>query len=330
MSFQKTDILQEVVGGEEDWAANAKLLAGVGVHFGDVAPGQNDRTQGEKQASSTSASSGSGTGQRVLKKQKNDDGEAKVEPRCLFPGEETVSDERMRAAQAAAAAGAQDGQPALQPPPPPQALEVDFWDKPGGMLDFKIDRLGGQFAHSLNHMENELTANIEMETTMRKEESKHVADKVEDIVGRLKKLEMQQSSAPTTGAGASQGWKSQHIIIGCWGEGTTREQMATQATEFLKNFEGRDRLLVPCSPRPFGCIVKAKYMENMLTGTAWQLQKLMEGRTAPPKWAMVERSPEAGAHRRAVRDAVEAARTVTGQQAVVGGTGTIWYGGKEA
>lgn len=57
---------------------------------------------------------------------------------------------------------------------------------------------------------------------------------------------------------------------------------------------------------------------------------MMEGRTSPPKWAMVERSPEAGAQRRAVRNAVEAARKCTGDQAVIDGTGAIWFGGKWA
>lgn len=71
-------------------------------------------------------------------------------------------------------------------------------------------------------------------------------------------------------------------------------------------------------------------MENKLTETASQLQKMMEGRTAPPKWVVVERSPEAGAQRRAVPDAVEAARKFAGDKAVIDGTGTIWFGGKGA
>lgn len=125
-------------------------------------------------------------------------------------------------------------------------------------------------------------------------------------------------------------WRPQHIIIGGWVEGTPRGQMVAQAIEFLKTFEDRDKLLAPYSPRLFGCIVKAKCLENKLTETAWKLQKMMEGRMAPPKWATVERSPEAGAQRRAVRYASDAARNIAGEKAVIDGTGAIRFGAKDA
>lgn len=145
MDVEKTDYLQEVVGCENQ-GANLELLRQKTMDFGYVSPGQQiqERMQGEKQASSTSASSSSGAGARVLKKQRTDDGDELLAPRCLFPGEETVSDERMRAAQAeaAAATGAQRPRPQA-PAPPQQAQEMDLWDELGGMLDGNLDRLGG-------------------------------------------------------------------------------------------------------------------------------------------------------------------------------------------
>lgn len=100
--------------------------------------------------------------------------------------------------------------------------------------------------------------------------------------------------------------------------------------DFLKTFDGRDKLLTPYWPQPFGSIMKANCMKNELTETAWQLQELVEGRTAPPIWDMVERRPEARAERRAVQDALDAAHKVAGDRAVIETTGTIWFGGKEA
>lgn len=58
------------------------------------------------------------------------------------------------------------------------------------------------------------------------------------------------------------------MVIGGWGEGTMREQIVAQAIDFLKKFEGKDWLLAPHSPRPFGCIVKAQCMDHRLTVTA--------------------------------------------------------------
>lgn len=152
MGLEKKDFLQEEVGCPDSRVSNMELLRQEDVEFGYVTPGHapHERAQGDKQGSSTSASSSSASG-RVLKKQKSDDGEDPLAPRC----------------------------------------------------------------------------------TVRKEESKIVAGKIEDIVGRLEKLEMKQTTPHQPDSGPSQStWRPQHIIIGGWGEGTTREQMVLQAMEF--------------------------------------------------------------------------------------------------
>lgn len=200
----------------------------------------------------------------------------------------------------------------------------------------RADRLGGQFATALRALDNKLTAKTrererERDTTCRKMEAKLVAEKMYDIVGRPEKLEMRPAAQTTNESGSNHnGWRRLHIIIGSWDKGRTRAQMVAQATELLKTFESRDRLLTPYSLRPFASIVKTKCMENKPTETAWQLQKLMECGSAPPKCATVEQSAAAGAQRRAVRDALDAARKAAGEKAIIDSTGTVGCGGKEA
>lgn len=63
---------------------------------------------------------------------------------------------------------------------------------------------------------------------------------------------------------------------------------------------------------------------------AWALQKHLDGRSVPPTWATVERSPEEGAMKRAMKIACEAAQNVCGDRAIVDATETVWLGGQEA
>lgn len=92
-----------------------------------------------------------------------------------------------------------------------------------------------------------LDGKIDTETTTRKDTPNIVGEKIDDIAARLEKLEMKQTSPQHHGVGPlHSNWIPQHIIIG-WDEGTTKEHMVTQAMDFLKNFEGHDKLTTPYS-----------------------------------------------------------------------------------
>lgn len=51
--------------------------------------------------------------------------------------------------------------------------------------------------------------------------------------------------------------------------------------------------------------------EDALRATAWRMQKVLQGeaRTIPPTWATLERSPQAGAVKRVMKDASAIAKT---------------------
>lgn len=123
-------------------------------------------------------------------------------------------------------------------------------------------QLGGGVLRRLEGLGESYGTRLQEEREERQAETRSTSTRLDEIAERLQKLE-------STTATASQR------------DAPEVRRMATGCSHY--------------SSRPFGAIVKTRCQEHTLAETVWALQKLMEGRTAPPRWAIVERSPDAGA-----------------------------------
>lgn len=90
-------------------------------------------------------------------------------------------EERMQQARAAP----QVAQPQPAAAVPPQEQHPELWDKFGGMLDGKIDRLGNQFALAMRTMEKRLTGKIGTDASIRADENANMASRIDEVVAKL-------------------------------------------------------------------------------------------------------------------------------------------------
>lgn len=176
----------------------------------------------------------------------------------------------------------------------------------GFMWSSKISMLSSEVAAAMNAMENRLDARIQSEREERKKENEETNQKFSEVMEQIKTLEMTNSSARNAGAnaGSTTNCAPQHVVFGGWPPRTKRE--ATQADDdkmwLMVPAEPRQRCVKPYVPSAYGSIAKLRAPTTLLDQPSFDSQKSLSQNTCDegggPRWAAVERSPEAGARKR--------------------------------
>ena len=124
-----------------------------------------------------------------------------------------------------------------------------------------------------------------------------------------------------------------HIILGGWPERTPREQIVKDSLAWLDQQPQAFKALVldPFAPTKYGSIAKLRTAKGHAEKLAFEASRALRDatRTAPPTWAALERSPEAGKRKRLTRDMVEKCR-MQFPQLDIDDNGVVYSGGVEA
>lgn len=111
-----------------------------------------------------------------------------------------------------------------------------------------------------------------------------------------------------------------------------REALEERSRKFMMKLGTVSGLcLTPFAPRKYGMITKVKIKDRELQRVVFEVKKFMEKHpeASGPRWAAEERSPESGKNKRAVNDAVAAAKRAF-NDIDVDSSGTIWHHSTEA
>lgn len=178
-----------------------------------------------------------------------------------------------------------------------------------------MDTWGGQFATALNIVESRLNDKIGAESAVRSEENKAMKTALDQMAQRVEKLERAEhapaADLPAAAPRRADGWAQNSIILGGFNDAWNDTQRVT----YIENVMGRAQIdseqhLVPLAP-PRSSIVKVRCATTH--AAAHILFQLMRGlekfnkenEETKKAWAALERPPEEGHRRRALRRAAE-------------------------
>lgn len=121
--------------------------------------------------------------------------------------------------------------------------------------------------------------------------------------------------------------------MGGWGPKTPRDILLRDTNKWIEQAAGPDKglILAPYTPKTYCSIAKLRATPENVAAISFRFQELLkeQERTQPPTWAATERSPQEGARKRSIKDAVE---KVSAEHPMldVDSNGTIFSGGFEA
>lgn len=158
-----------------------------------------------------------------------------------------------------------------------------------------------EFSIAINHREVKVGTKMQEERVERKAEAKMTNGRIDEIMERLQRLEMKEVQAaeigPPTQQRAASAWLPSHIILG-FSPSTPCKDMEGRGNEFL-------RKLGPLAKRCLAALAPVR--DGDLARVVFAAKKIL-GKTRDegmPKWAVEQRSPEAGRRQRATNDAVK-------------------------
>lgn len=102
-----------------------------------------------------------------------------------------------------------------------------------------------------------------------------------------------------------------HMSLGGWKVRTNRDQIMKGAQKWTDDHpDMKAKCHEALCPRTYGFIAKVRVRADALRDIVWRMAKELqdEKRDTPPTWASLERSPETGAAKRAIKDAVNSAK----------------------
>lgn len=186
---------------------------------------------------------------------------------------------------------------------PPETYAPDFWSTMKVMLDDQRAGTMRDLREKMQAQEQRLGTRIDLEKHERTKDKEQTDLKLAEITERLKQLETRPTTPAAIGGSS---WTAKFVILGEWNPQTPKETIETDIDKWWATLPAsiQNTVQKPWVPRRYCAIAKARPAENMMAKAAFELQKHLQERPAgagPPRWAMIERSPETGQFKRRVR-----------------------------
>lgn len=180
----------------------------------------------------------------------------------------------------------------------------------------------------LNNNPKSMDDRIKKELERRDQDIDTMNSTIEELTRKV--AGMESGTVTPHKAKGQENWRPTHIVFGGWAPQAAKDVIEKDAQKWLDSMDAETRGPTKRAycPRLYGAIAKVKIPEELLVRTAFRWQCAVDANRsdAPPRWAVVERSPALGTRRRIIRSAADWMKTAYPQLQLDTASGDVMKG----